>query len=210
MIIPPFTWVATANVVEMLGAQPVFVDIELDTFNIDVSKIEASVTPRTKVIVPVSLFGVSAPMRPIMDIAKKYHLFVVEDDACATGAWYQGHHAGTLADIGCFSFHPRKAITTGEGGMVITNSTELAEKMRSLRDHGASKSDLARHLGSRSYLLPEFNVVGYNYRMTDFQGAIGVEQMKRLQWILEQRTRLAHRYDEKLQNVSGCVLRHAC
>ncbi|MBK9782009.1 MAG: DegT/DnrJ/EryC1/StrS family aminotransferase [Anaerolineales bacterium] len=201
VIIPPFTWVATANVVEMLGAQPVFVDIELDTFNIDVSKIEASITPRTKVIVPVSLFGVSAPMRPIMDIAKKYHLVVVEDDACATGAWYQGHHAGTLADIGCFSFHPRKAITTGEGGMVVTNSTELAEKIRSLRDHGASKSDLARHLGSRSYLLPEFNVVGYNYRMTDFQGAIGAAQMHRLKWILEQRSRIASRYDRELSDL---------
>jgi perosamine synthetase len=201
VIVPAFTWVATANVVEMQGACPVFVDIELDTFNIDVSKIEQAITPRTKVIMPVSLFGISAPMKPIMEIARKYGLKVVEDDACGTGAWYHNAHAGTLADAGCFSFHPRKAITTGEGGMVITNDEALAEKVRSLRDHGASKSDLARHLGARSYLLPEFNVVGYNYRMTDFQGAVGVAQMHRLEWLLEQRTARAHVYDQALADI---------
>jgi dTDP-4-amino-4,6-dideoxygalactose transaminase len=138
----------------------------------------------------------------------------VEDDACATGAWYQGKHAGTLADIACFSFHPRKAITTGEGGMVITSDAGIHEKIRSLRDHGASVSDLARHIGAKSYLLPEFNMVGYNYRMTDFQGAVGEVQMTRLKWILEQRTRLAHNYDVALHSLGwlrppvlpeGCV-----
>jgi dTDP-4-amino-4,6-dideoxygalactose transaminase len=152
VIVPAFTWVATANVVEMQGAKPVFVDIELDTFNISVDKIEAAITPRTKAIIPVSLFGISADMKPIVAIARKHGLKVVEDDACATGAWYHGSHAGTLADIGCFSFHPRKAISTGEGGMVITNNEALAQHIQSLRDHGASKSDLARHLGARSYL----------------------------------------------------------
>lgn len=201
VIVPAFTWVATANVVEMQGARPIFVDIELDTFNIDVDKIEKAITPRTKVIMPVSLFGISAPMKPIMEIARKHGLKVVEDDACGTGAWYHDAHAGTLADAGCFSFHPRKAITTGEGGMVITNNGEMAERIRSLRDHGASKSDLARHLGARSYLLPDFNVVGYNYRMTDFQGALGVAQMHRLEWILEQRTARAHVYDKALVDI---------
>ncbi len=198
VIVPSFTWVATANVVEMQGARPVFVDIALDTFNIDITKIEQAITPRTKVIMPVSLFGISAAMQPIVELARKHDLKVVEDDACATGAWYQKHHAGTLADMACFSFHPRKAITTGEGGMVTTSDEALARKLHSLRDHGASKSDLARHLGARSYLLPDFNLVGYNYRMTDLQGALGVAQMGRLEWILEQRTRLAQRYDEIL------------
>jgi perosamine synthetase len=202
VILPAFTWVATANVIEMQGAKPVFVDIELNTFNIDVSKIEAAITSRTKAIIPVSLFGISAPMQSIMEIAKKHGLKVVEDDACATGAWYQGKHAGLTADIGCFSFHPRKAITTGEGGMLVTSDAAIFEKVRSLRDHGASVSDLARHLGSKSYLLPEFNVVGYNYRMTDFQGAIGAVQMTRLEWILEQRTQVALRYDAALQNLN--------
>jgi dTDP-4-amino-4,6-dideoxygalactose transaminase len=147
---------------------------------------------------PVSLFGVSADMHPILDLARSRGLRVVEDAACAVGAWYHGQHAGTLADVGCFSFHPRKAITTGEGGMLTTADEGLASVVRSLRDHGASKSDLARHLGARSYVLPDFNAVGFNYRMTDLQGALGAAQMERLEWILAQRTRLARRYDEAL------------
>jgi len=201
VILPSFTWVATANVVEMQGAKPVFVDIDLDTFNIDPSQIEAAITPHTKVIVPVSLFGLSAPLPEVIKIARKHGLKVVEDDACATGAWINGVHAGTQADIGCFSFHPRKAITTGEGGMVVTCDEKIADSVRSLRDHGASMSDLARHQGPRSYLLPEFNMVGYNYRMTDIQGALGSAQIERLVWVLEQRRRLASRYDELLSEL---------
>ena len=198
VIVPAFTWVATANVVEAQGARPVLVDIELDTFNIDVEQIERAITTRTKVIVPVSLFGICAPMAPILEMARRRGVKVVEDAACAVGAWCDGHHAGTLADIGCFSFHPRKAITTGEGGMLVTSDESVAQLVRSLRDHGASKSDLARHLGPRSHVLPDFNVVGYNYRMTDLQGALGVAQMSRLEWILQQRTRRAQRYDAAL------------
>jgi perosamine synthetase len=201
VIVPAFTWVATANVVAMCGAKPVFVDIELETFNIDVAKIEAAITPRTKAMIPVSLFGLSADMSAIMKLARKHDVKVVEDDACATGSWYHGHHAGTLADIGCFSFHPRKAITTGEGGMLITASDEVDALVRSLRDHGASKSDLQRHLGSRSYVLPDFNVLGYNYRMTDIQAAVGVEQMKRLPTLLTMRGAVAKRYDEELASI---------
>jgi dTDP-4-amino-4,6-dideoxygalactose transaminase len=200
VILPAFTWVATANVVEMQGARPVFVDIELDTFNLDIGQLEAAITPRTKVLLPVSLFGISAPMEPILAVARRRGLRVVEDAACAVGATYRGSHSGTLADVGCFSFHPRKAITTGEGGMLITADDGLACLVRSLRDHGASKSDLARHMGAKSYLLPDFNVLGYNYRMTDLQGALGAAQMERLEWILQQRTRLAERYDAALQS----------
>lgn len=201
VIVPAFTWVATANVVEMQHAKPVFVDIDLATFNVDVDALRRAITPRTKVLLPVSLFGLSADMEPILRIAREHDLRVVEDDACATGSWYRGAHAGTLADIGCFSFHPRKAITTGEGGMVIAADEELAARVRSLRDHGASVSDLARHHGPRSYILPDFDVVGYNYRMTDFQGAVGAVQMERLPWILEQRDRVARRYHEALRDL---------
>jgi len=201
VILPAFTWVATANVIEMQGAKPVFVDIQLETFNIDVNKIERSITARTKVILPVSLFGISCDIDPIMRLAAKHGLRVVEDDACATGAWYHDHHAGTRADIGSFSFHPRKAITTGEGGMVITADQSLATQVQSLRDHGASKSDLSRHLGAKSYILPDFNIVGYNYRMTDLQGAVGVVQMTRLKGILERRSAIAQRYDEELNGL---------
>jgi perosamine synthetase len=214
VIVPSFTWVATANVVEMQGAKPVFVDVELDTFNLDVKQLERLVTPKTKAIIPVSLFGISAPMGPVLEIARRHGIKVVEDDACAVAAYYDGHHAGSLADAGCFSFHPRKAITTGEGGMLVTNDDAVATRVRSLRDHGASKSDLARHLGPRSYVLPDFNVVGYNYRMTDFQGALGVVQMGRVRTIAEERTRRAKRYDEAFAKLgwlrppvlpAGCV-----
>jgi dTDP-4-amino-4,6-dideoxygalactose transaminase len=199
VVVPAFTWVATANVVEMQGARPVFVDVDLETFNASAEVIEAAITPRTKVIMPVSLFGLSAPMGPILEIARARHLRVVEDDACAIGTWYEGRHAGTLADVGCFSFHPRKAITTGEGGMLITRDPDLAARVRSLRDHGASVSDLDRHQGARSFHLPDFDMVGYNYRMTDLQGALGVAQLARLDGILAERTRLARRYDEALR-----------
>jgi len=201
VILPAFTFVATANVIEHQRARPVFADIDLRTFNIDVSQIESKITEHTKVIMPVSLFGLSVDMKPILEIARQYNLHVVEDAACGIGAWYNGHHAATLADIGGVSFHPRKAITTGEGGMVLTNNEELAEKIRSLRDHGATKSDLQRHGSKRGFLMPEYHMAGYNYRMTDLQGALGVAQMGKLRYILERRIELAQRYDQALQNL---------
>jgi perosamine synthetase len=198
VIVPAFTWVATANVVEYMGARPVFCDVSLDTFNIDVGQVESLVTPRTVGIIPVHLFGLCADMRPILDLAAKHKLWVVEDAACAFGGWYQGRHAGTLGDVGCFSFHPRKSITTGEGGMVTTGSGELDRLARSLRDHGASRTDLARHTEKASFLLSEYDHLGYNYRMTDIQGALGCAQMERAEAILAERTRRARLYDEML------------
>jgi perosamine synthetase len=201
VIVPSFTWVATANVVELIGARPVLVDVRLDTFNIDPDAVARAVNSRTKAILPVSLFGLSAPMQKIRSIAERRGLRVVEDDACALGAYFQGRHAGTTADLACFSFHPRKAITTGEGGMVITNDDGAARCVRIMRDHGASLSDLARHDAGRSHDLPNFDVVGFNYRMTDLQGAIGVAQMRKVTWLLEQRRRVAKRYDALLADV---------
>jgi len=201
VIVPSLTWVATANVVETVGARPIFVDVSLDTYNLEPDGVARAITPQTRAILPVSLFGLSAPMGPILEIARARNLRVIEDDACAIGAYYHGRHAGTAADTGCFSFHPRKAITTGEGGMIITADDGLAVRMRSLRDHGASVSDLARHQSSRSFVLPEFDVVGFNYRMTDLQGAVGVAQMGKLEWIMEQRARVARRYDQRLADI---------
>jgi perosamine synthetase len=201
VIVPAFTWVASANVVEMVGAKPVIVDIELETFNLDMKEVRRAITPRTKALLPVSLFGVSAPMAEVRELAEQHGLRVIEDAACATGARYRGKHAGALADLACFSFHPRKSITTGEGGMLTTDDDARAALIRSLRDHGASKSDLARHLGARAYVLPDFDVLGYNYRMTDLQGALGVAQMARLEWILSRRRELARRYDEALRSI---------
>ena len=193
-IVPAFTWISTANVIEHLGGKVVFCDINLDTFNIDVEQIESKITSKTKAILPVHLFGLAADMGPILELANKYNLFVVEDAACGFGAKYKGRHVGNFGDTGCFSFHPRKAITTGEGGMVTTNDADLAEKIRRLRDHGAAMTDLQRHLGSRPYLLADHPDAGYNQRMTDLQAAIGSAQMARAQDIVFERQNLAKKY----------------
>ena len=194
-IVPAFTWISTANVVEHLGGSVVFCDIDINTFNIDTNLIAGKITPKTKVILPVHLFGMPADMLPITSLAKEHNIHVVEDAACGFGAKYFGKHVGTFGDAGCFSFHPRKAITTGEGGMVTTGDQGLAKKIRRLRDHGAETTDLQRHLGSRPYLLTDHTVAGYNQRMTDIQGALGAAQMKRAPEILEERRFLANRYD---------------
>ena len=162
VIVPVFTWIATANVVEHLGAKVVFCDIDLETFNLDVQQLASLVTAKTKAILPVHLFGMAADMGPVNAFAKQHQLWVVEDAACGFGSRYQGQHVGTLGHTGVFSFHPRKAITTGEGGMITTQDDELAAKLRRLRDHGAAMSDLQRHLGARPYLLADHPDAGYN------------------------------------------------
>lgn len=195
-IVPAFTWIATANVVEHLGGKVVFGDIDLNTFNLDVEPLAQKITSRTKAILPVHLFGLAADMDPIIQLAKQHGLWIVEDAACGFGSRYYGRHVGTLGNTGCFSFHPRKAITTGEGGMITTHSDALAEKLRRLRDHGAAISDLQRHLGARPYLLPDHPDAGYNQRMTDLQGALGAAQMERAVDIIAERQRLAKIYDD--------------
>jgi perosamine synthetase len=194
-IVPAFTWIATANVVEHLGGRVVFADIDLASFNIDPSGVEALITPRTKAILPVHLFGRAAEMDLINAIAESHRLWVVEDAACGFGSTLNGRHVGTLGHTGCFSFHPRKAITTGEGGMITTNDAQLAERLRCLRDHGAAMSDLQRHMGPRPYLLADHPEAGYNQRMTDLQAALGAAQMQRGEGIVAERRQLAARYD---------------
>jgi len=201
-IVPAFTWISTANVVEHLGGTVVFCDIDLDTFNIDPEKIEAKITAKTKAILPVHLFGLAADMEAINAIARQHKFWVVEDAACGFGSRYHGQHVGTQGNNGCFCFHPRKAITTGEGGMVTTQDDQLAEKIRRLRDHGAAMSDLQRHLGARPYLLADHPDAGYNQRMTDLQAALGSAQMDRATDIITERQRLASRYDQAFENLA--------
>lgn len=201
VIVPAFTWVSTANVVEYLGARPVFCDVNLGTFNLEVRQLEARISPRTVGILPVHLFGLCADMSAVLTFAQRHHLWVVEDAACAFGARYQDRHAGTFGEAGCFSFHPRKSITTGEGGMLITHRDDVDRLARTLRDHGASTSDLSRHTGSGAFLLASYRHLGYNYRMTDFQGALGCAQLDRASWILAERARRADRYDTLLSQL---------
>ena len=205
VIVPAFTWVSTANVVEYMGAVPIFCDIELETLNIDVNQIESLITPKTVGIIPVHLFGLSADMAPIMQIAGKHSLWVVEDAACAFGTWYHGQHAGTFGQTGCFSFHPRKSITTGEGGMITTQDSSLAQLSKSLRDHGASQTDLQRHTSKYEFLLSEYKHLGYNFRMTDLQAAVGSVQMNRSKHILASRQKQACYYGQLLSGLDWII-----
>lgn len=201
-IVPAFTWVATANVIEHLGGSVVFCDIDLKTFNLDVAQLAEKITNKTKAILPVHLFGLAVDMDPISQLAKRHNLYIVEDAACGFGSLYKGQHVGGFGEAGCFSFHPRKAITTGEGGMITTDSDDLAKKLRRLRDHGAVITDLQRHLGQKPYLLADHSDAGYNQRMTDLQAALGSAQMNRAEDILEERRRLARRYDEAFSSLT--------
>jgi len=188
--------------VEWMGARPIFCDIDLDTFNVNVAQLEAAIGPRTVGIIAVHLFGLCADMMRIAEVARRHRLWVVEDAACGFGARIDRQHAGTFGDAGCFSFHPRKAITTGEGGMVTTADAALDCCIRSLRDHGASRSDLDRHRAKGAFLLPEYSLLGYNYRMTDIQGALGSAQMERAEEILRLRRRHAKEYDQQLNGMA--------
>jgi perosamine synthetase len=200
VIVPAFTWVSTANAVIYCGATPVFCDIDTQTFNINVEQLKKKITSKTKAIIPVHLFGLCADIDAIKTAAPGIPL--VEDGACAAGAGYKGKPAGSLGDIGCFSFHPRKSVTTGEGGMLTTNNDALAEKLNMLRNHGASISEEQRHRGAKPYILPDFNMVGYNYRMTDLQGALGTVQIKKLDFFIEERQKWADYYTTELGSIN--------
>lgn len=204
VIVPAFTWVSTANIVLYQKATVVFADIDPKTFNLDPNDVKRKITSKTKAIIPVHLFGLCADMDAIKQVAGNIPL--IEDAACAAGSEYKGQPAGALGTIGCFSFHPRKSITTGEGGMVTTNDDNLAEIIRSLRNHGASISEEERHHGAQPYILPEFNLLGYNYRMTDLQGAVGVVQIKKLDEFINERSKWAEYYKKELGSLTWLSL----
>jgi dTDP-4-amino-4,6-dideoxygalactose transaminase len=191
VIVPAFSFVATANVVEIVGAKCVFVDIDLATFNIDVSRVEEAITPRTKAIIPVHEFGLACEIADLMAIARKHGLFVIEDAACALGATENGRLVGTFGDVGSFSLHPRKAVTSGEGGFIVTDNDELAKKFRILRNHG-----IELHDGKIA-----FTVAGFNYRMTDFQAALVRGQFARIDAIISYRQSLASLYQKELGKI---------
>lgn len=209
VIVPSFTFVATANVVEYVKAKPVFVDIDIKTFNISIdsilSIIESKKYKRLKVLMPVNLFGLCAPLDKILKIAKEYNLKVIEDSACGFASYINGKHSGTFGDIGCFSFHPRKIITTGEGGMLITNDEDIYKRAQKLRNHGAIINDLKRH-NLNSFYLSDYDEVGYNYRMTDLQASLGLIQLRRAQEILDKRYRIVKKYYNDLSDEEKILL----
>lgn len=200
VIVPAFTWVSTANAVVYCGATPVFADVDPVTNNLDLESVLSVLTPRTKAVLVVHLFGLCVDV-PRMEASLPSHVVILEDCACAAGATLRGNAAGSLGQAGAFSFHPRKAITTGEGGMVTTNDAALASRVEILRNHGASISEEERHRGARPYLLPDFDVLGYNFRMTDLQGALGIVQFSKLDRILAERQHWAEYYIDQLSQI---------
>jgi dTDP-4-amino-4,6-dideoxygalactose transaminase len=200
VIVPSFTFIATANAVRYTGATPVFTDIDPQTYNISPDCIEAAITPRTKAIMPVHQIGLAADMDRINAVARHYGLVVVEDAAPAIGALYKNRRVGSLGNSTCFSFHPRKAITSGEGGMIVTDDDSLAERGRILRAHGMSVSDLARH-SAKNVVVEQYPEMGFNYRMSDLHAAVGIEQLKKLDLVLAKRKEIAARYNEAFADI---------
>jgi len=191
VITTPFSFIASTNCILFEKAKPIFVDIDEKTLNIDINKIEDKITDRTKAILPVDVFGHPNNMEEIMKLAKKYNLKVIEDSCEAIGSEYEGIKSGTLADAGVFAFYPNKQITTGEGGMIITNNDNVADLCRSMRSQGRAITGL--------WLYHER--LGYNYRMSEINAAIGIVQMRRLKEIIDKRDKVAQIYNEKLKDV---------
>jgi perosamine synthetase len=201
VIVPAFTWVATANAVVYCGATPVFADVDRATYNLDVAAVARRLTPRTRAVIAVHLFGRCADMEALR-AALPAGVALIEDAACAAGSAWQGRPVGTMGEVAAFSFHPRKSVTTGEGGMVTTDDAALARRIDQMRNHGAAVSEEQRHAGPRPYLLPEFELLGYNYRMTDLQGAVGLVQLSKLDAFIDERARWAAWYREALAGLA--------
>ena len=194
VIVPTFTMAACTNAIILTGAKPVLVDSDKETFCIDVNKIEEKITERTKAIMPVHIYGHSCDMDPILDLAKKYNLFIIEDVAEAHGGEYKEKKLGSIGNVGCFSFYANKIITTGEGGMCVTDNLELAERIKKLRNH--------------AFEVPRFihNEIGFNYRLTNLQAAIGVAQVENVETLVEARRNVGIRYNKELSGIKGLIL----
>jgi perosamine synthetase len=204
VIIPSLSFIATANAARYVGATPVFADVELETQNVSAATIKAVTTSATKAVIVVHQTGVPADMDDIHAFCDPLGIGVVEDAACAIGATYNGHLIGADSDLVAFSFHPRKVITTGEGGMLCTNQPEWAARIRRLREHGMSVSAADRHQAKTS-VLEQYLETGWNYRMTDIQAAVGMVQLGKLDEIVARRRELGQRYIERLSDIPGVV-----
>lgn len=204
VIVPTMTFAATANAAIYCGAIPILVDVEYDTLNISVQEINRKITKRTKAIIAVHYGGQSCDMSEIMKICKKKGIKLVEDCAHALGTTYQNKHCGTIGDVGVFSFYPTKIITSGEGGMVVTNDNSVAEKIIKLRSHGINISADKREKYGQWYY--EIDDLGYNYRLDEMSAALGNSQLKRYKIGIQKRREIAHTYDEYLQNIDGIII----
>ena len=202
VIVPSLSFIATANAVWQCGARAVFADIDPRTYNLDPEAAERAITPRARVIMPVHQVGLPADMDRFLELGERRGVAIVEDAACAVGASYKGRPVGSMGPLACFSLHPRKVITTGEGGMIAVHDPDVAERLRRLRAHAMDMSDLARH-GAREVVFEAYPERGFNFRMTDMQAAMGLCQLEALDLILAKRRRLAERYTAALEHIPG-------
>ena len=202
VICPSMSYIATANSIRYVGAIPVFADVNED-YNLDVIDVESRISEKTKAILLVHQMGMPADIDSFKNICKKYNLLLIEDAACAIGSAYKGKKIGTHSDLVCFSFHPRKIISTGDGGMITTNREDYFNRLKILRQHGMSVNDRLRH-ESKKILFEEYLELGYNYRMTDIQAAVGIKQLEKLSWIIKERRKIANYYFDALKDID-CI-----
>ena len=205
VVCPSLSFLATANAVQYVGARPVFAEIDPETYNLDVKDVEARITEKTRAIILVHQIGMPGAIDDFTELCKKYNLHLIEDAACGIGSEYQGKKIGSHSELVCFSFHPRKVITTGDGGMICTSNDSYAERLRLLRQHGMSVNDRTRH-ESKTVIIEDYVEVGYNYRMTDIQAALGIQQLKKLDWLVNERRKIALRYIEAFSDIDALCL----
>ncbi|HMQ67472.1 MAG TPA: DegT/DnrJ/EryC1/StrS family aminotransferase [Ignavibacteria bacterium] len=200
VITPSMSYVASANCIRYAGATPVFGEIDRDTYNLNAEHAESLITEKTKAIILVHQLGMPADIDAFVKLSEKYNIKIIEDAACAAGSSYKGKKIGSNPGIICFSFHPRKVITTGEGGMITTDDESIYQKVKLLRQHGMSVNDRARH-ESGKIIFEDHIVLGYNYRMTDIQASIGLRQLEKLDHIIEERRKTALKYIKELSSI---------
>ncbi|MBD3308789.1 aminotransferase class I/II-fold pyridoxal phosphate-dependent enzyme [candidate division KSB3 bacterium] len=200
VICPSFSFIATANSIKYAGATPVFADIEPNTYNLDLADVEKRITPNTKAVLLVHQMGMPADIDAFRALCDAYHVQLIEDAACAIGSSYKGRKIGSHSDLVCFSFHPRKVISTGDGGMITTPHEAYAQRLKLLRHHGMSVSDRTRHQ-AKTVIIEDYVEVGYNYRMTDIQASVGITQLEKLDWLVEERRKIAFEYLDALQDL---------
>lgn len=202
VICPSLSYIATANSIKYVGAKPVFAEVGAD-YNLDVNHVETLITSKTKAVLIVHQIGFPADIDAFHKLCKKYNLKLIEDAACAAGSSYNGNKIGSHSDLVCFSFHPRKVISTGDGGMITTNNEEYYNRLKLLRQHGMSINDRVRH-SSDKVLIEQYLELGFNYRLTDIQAAVGIQQLEKLDWIVSERRKIAYQYTEAFKHLD-CI-----
>lgn len=203
VICPSMSYIATANSIKYVGAIPVFAEVNPDTYNIDVADVRQKITPRTKAILVVHQIGMPVDIDAFQALCAEYNLKLIEDAACAAGSAYKGQKIGSHSELVCFSFHPRKVISTGDGGMITTNREDYYNRLKLLRQHGMSVNDRVRH-ESGKVMFEDHLEVAYNYRLTDIQAAVGIRQLEKLDWIISERRNIARQYLEALKDIE-CI-----